>query len=108
IDVIMKVIIANNNNNTKSYLQSSEGGESGVLSPAGAGLCNKCLSASGQFKTKIKTKQNKKHIYILVYSWGGTVQKGERGVTTLSPKWLLCVYAPASCEFTQQNLCHLL
>lgn len=82
----MKVIIANNNNNNKNsnnstscvgYLQSSEGGESGVLSPAGAGLCKNCLSASGQFKTKIKTKQNKKHIYILVYSWGGTVQKGE-------------------------------
>src|SRR4029434_5727350 len=71
----MKVIIANNNNNTKNsnnrtscvgYLQSSEGGESVVLSPAGAGLCKKCLSASGQFKTKIN---------ILVYSWGGTVQK---------------------------------
>ena len=58
----MKVIIANNNNNNKNsnnstscvgYLQSSEGGESGVLSPAGAGLCKNCLSASGQFKTKI-------------------------------------------------------
>ena len=67
----MKVIIANNNNNNNKnsnnstscvgYLQSSEGGESGVLSPAGAGLCKKCLSASGQFKTKIKTKQNKKN-----------------------------------------------
>src|SRR4029434_10242585 len=111
----MKVIIANNNNNNKNsnsstscvgYLQSLEGGESGVLSTAAS--AKKCLSASGQFKTKIKTKQNNTHIYILVYSWGGTVQKGERGVTTLSPKWLLCVYAPASCEFTKQNLCHLL
>lgn len=71
----MKVIIANNNNNNKNsnsstscvgYLQSSEEGESGVLSPAGAGLCKNCLSASGQFKTKM-----------LVYSWGGTVQMGE-------------------------------
>ena len=71
----MKVIIANNNNNNKNsnsstscvgYLQSSEGGESGVLSPAGAGLCKNCLSASSQFKTKIKTKQNT-HIHFSIF-----------------------------------------
>ena len=66
----MKVIIANNNNNNNKnsnnstscvgYLQSSEGGESGVLSPAGAGLCKNCLSASGQFKTKIKNENKTK------------------------------------------------
>ena len=108
----MKVIIANNNNNTKNsnnstscvgYLQSSEGGESGVLSPAGAGLCKNCLSASGQFKTKIKNENKTKNIYILVYSWEGTVQKGEHHY----PQNGYCVYAPASCEFTKQNLCHL-
>src|SRR4029434_7225261 len=44
-----------------------------IRRPFYSGLCKNCLSASGQFKTKI----NKKHIYILVYSWGGSVQKGE-------------------------------
>ena len=69
----MKVIIANNKNKNSNnstscvgYLQSSEGGESGVLSPAGAGLCKNCLSASSQFKTKIKTKQNT-HIHFSIF-----------------------------------------
>src|SRR4029434_6723068 len=77
IHVIMKVIIANNNNNNKNsnsstscvgYLQSSEGGESGVLSPAGAGLCKKCLSASGQLKNKNKNKTKQKtHIHFSTF-----------------------------------------
>ena len=41
-------------------VQATYRGESGVLSPAGAGLCKNCLSASGQFKTKIKNENKTK------------------------------------------------